>query len=332
MIYCGDSLEVLKTLPDESVQCCVTSPPYWGLRDYGVEGQIGLEETLGDHLERLVEVFREVRRVLKPNGVLWVNYGDTYLQPHGKGFKPTGGRNFGIKKDELKTVKNPLPKKNLMGLPWRMAFALQDDGWILRSEIIWYKPNAMPESAKDRPTKAHEHVFLLSKAEDFYFDNSHLFLFAKNEKYYFDHEAIKEPRTTESIEKNKVEQLVVRQKENTPGREGVRRHSRQDWGNDYTSELRNARTVWTIPTQGTKEAHYATFPDELARRCIVASTKVYDEKDKEHFDLVLDPFLGTGTTYKMAEGLGRRAIGIELNPESVEIARNKVGMFVEVAE
>ncbi len=315
MIYCGDSLEVLKTLPDESVQCCVTSPPYWGLRDYGVEGQIGLEETLAEHLEKLVIVFREVGRVLKPNGVLWVNYGDAYAGS-GKGRNKDGSHcvtgkqatNKGSVLGILPKNKNHFKPKNLMGLPWRLAFALQDDDWILRTDIIWHKPNAMPEPAKDRPARDHEYIFL----------------FSKNPKYYFDHEAIKEPRTPESIEKNKVEQLVVRKKENIPGREGVRRHSRQDWGNDYTSELRNARTVWTIPTQGTKEAHYATFPDELARRCIVASTKVGD--------VVLDPFLGTGTTYKMANGLGRRAIGIELNPESVEIARNKVGMFVEVAE
>ena len=311
MIFCGDSLEVLRTLPDESVQCCVTSPPYWGLRDYGVEGQIGLEKNLSDHLEKIVSLFREVRRILRPNGVIWVNYGDVYVSPT-KGRNGDGthseveqkrflqGSHKGSIQGVLPRVKYDLPLKNLIGLPWRVAFALQDDGWILRSEIIWHKTNAMPESAKDRPGKAHEHLFLL----------------AKNPKYYFDHEAIKERRTEASIKKNKVKSLIVHKKENMPGREGVRDYSRRGWGSDYTSELRNSRTVWEIPTQPTKEKHFATFPDELVRRCIAASTKPGD--------LVIDPFLGSGTTYKVALELGCKAIGIELNPDYIKIAEHKI--------
>jgi DNA modification methylase len=331
-IYCGDALTVLKTLPDASVQSCVTSPPYWGLRDYGVDGQIGLESTMTEHLAKLVEVFSEVKRVLRDDGTLWVNYGDTY-SGSGKGAAQYPDNAKKYKQDtskgilgasEVLKVKSELPPKNLMGLPWRLAFALQDDGWILRSEIIWHKPNAMPESVKDRPVKAHEHLFLL----------------AKQPKYYFDSEAIKEdavysPDSAERSfdrESGKMTTLEIpnqKYKQHRP-RESKKRG---DFNSKYREaglqesfraivSKRNPRTVWAIPTQPTKEAHFATFPEELVSRCIKAGSKVGD--------VVLDPFLGSGTTLSVASGLGRSGIGIELNPSYVEIARKRCGMFVEI--
>ena len=327
MIYCGDALKVLKSLPDRSVNCCVTSPPYWGLRDYGMDGQIGLEQSIHEHIDKLVEVFREVRRVLRDDGTLWVNYGDTYLQMSGDGFLKNKKlqRNIGGRADVR--VKSPLKPKNLAGLPWRLAFALQDAGWYLRSDIIWYKPNAMPESVKDRPTKAHEYVFLLSKKP----------------KYYYDNEAIKESAVSDenasefrggcyvegeldngTMGKRKVvgntKSHSFARNSKRPG--GQHREEREDIA--YSGAKRNARSVWTIATQACREAHFATFPDELAARCIKAGCP--------DGGIVLDPFLGSGTTYAVANGLGRQAIGIELNPEYVEIARGKIGMFVEVAQ
>ena len=325
MIYCGDALKVLKSLPDRSVNCCVTSPPYWGLRDYGVSGQIGLEKTIPEHITTLVEVFREVRRVLRDDGTLWVSYGDSYLQMSGNGFLTNKKlqRKIGGRADIR--VKNPLKPKNILGLPWRLAFALQDDGWFLRSDIIWHKPNAMPESVKDRPEKAHEYVFLLSKKP----------------KYYYDNEAIKESTVSNenakgfrggcfvggeldngTMGKRKVvgntKSHSFARNSKRPG--GQHREEREDIA--YSGAKRNARSVWTIATQACKEAHFATFPDELAARCIKAGCP--------DGGIVLDPFLGSGTTYAVANGLGRKAIGIELNPEYVEIARGKIGMFVEV--
>lgn len=330
-IYIGDALETLKKLSSESVQCCVTSPPYWGIRDYGVKGQIGLELTLQEHIDILVAIFKEVRRILKPDGVLWLNYGDSYLQMSGRGFLYNDRlTNEGKERVDIK-IKNHLPKKNLIGMPWRIAFALQENGWILRSEVIWHKPNAMPESAKDRPTKAHEH----------------LFLFSKKAKYFFDIDAIKEERAgnEDSPEyrggcyvdgennnnvmgkrKSKGNRAWDFTRENSlelvPGKPAQHRKERVERTDTQNLTKRNPRSVWTIATQATREAHFATFPDELAARCILSGSRPGDT--------ILDPFLGSGTTYEMANGLGREAIGIELNPEYAEIARKRVGMFVEV--
>lgn len=195
-----------------------------------------------------------------------------------------------------------LKRKDLMGLPWLLAFALRVDGWYLRIDNIWNKSNVMPESVKDRPTKDHEHIFLLSKKP----------------RYFYDYESVKELRSAESIKKNGRQQLIVHQKENMPGRKETRPYSRRDWGCDYTSEYRNLRSVWRFPTaSANREAHFATFPAELAERCIKAGTRLGDT--------VLDPFLGSGTTYKAAQDLGRKAIGIELNPANVEISLRKIG-------
>ena len=262
MIHTGDSLAVLQTLPAASVQCCVTSPPYWGLRDYGHDGQIGLEETPEQYVARLVAVFAEVRRVLADDGVLWLNLGDSY----GSG-------------------------KQLVGIPWRVAFALQADGWYLRSDTIWHKPNPMPESVRDRPTKAHEYVFLLSKSA----------------RYFYDQDAVKE-RSSEGSHGG--------------GRSHPSRYQAASGRNDGNSamgiltETRNARSVWTIATQPYSGAHFAVMPPALADRCIKSGSRVGDT--------VLDPFSGAGTTGMVARRLRRQYVGIELNPEFADMARQRI--------
>ena len=351
MLYQGDSLAVLSEIPAESVQCCVTSPPYWGLRDYGTEGQIGLEESPQEHIERLLAVFREVRRVLKKDGVLWVNYGDTYLCQQGRGF------NGNVRLDDANRSiqpKRPLPAKNLLGLPWRLAFALQEDGWYLRSDIIWHKPNPMPESCKDRPTRAHEYVFL----------------FSKQARYFYDHEAVREPaaamcehdatgpgysapgQTPHTGNRPRMQSsraLSFARQVNEPERPGqeysqhrperargnaksFRGGGAYTGGNSFDNSsgkerdshgnspnptfTRNLRDVWTIPTFPCPDAHFATFPPALAEICIRAGSR--------QGDTVLDPFMGSGTTGMVARQLGRKWIGIELNPEYCALALKRI--------
>lgn len=357
-LYCGDSLHVLKSLPSESVQCCVTSPPYWGLRDYGTEGQIGLEPTPQEHISRLVAVFHEVQRVLKNDGTLWINYGDTYSfsadksmwKPHGKQASNQASLKLGLKRDRS------LPPKNLLGLPWRLAFALQDDGWFLRCDIIWHKPNPMPESCKDRPTRAHEY----------------LFLFSKRAKYFYDNEAVREPISTISenakpqsayslsfaravAEPERPGQTHSQHRPNRNPRPGVDvkggnqgaggipvlgkgnaksfrgggaytgantlcNHSdkeRETHGNaPNLTYTRNRRSVWTIPSYPCPDAHFATFPPKLAETCILAGCRPGD--------VVLDPFMGSGTTGMVARNLGRKWLGIELNPTYCNIALKRI--------
>jgi len=264
-VVVGDALTVLRDVPDCTFRCCVTSPPYWGLRDYGIAHQIGAERDLTQYVRHLVDVFREVRRTLTDDGTLWLNLGDSYT---------SGGRTW-----RAKDRKNParamgyrpdtpegLKPKDLIGVPRRVAFALQDDGWYLRSDIIWHKPNCQPESVKDRPTRAHEYIFLLSKSE----------------QYYYDYEAIREPA---------------------------------DGGDEY----RNRRTVWSLNTEPFPEAHFATFPPALVAPCIIAGSR--------ENDLVLDPFFGSGTVGEVCMGLGRRFMGVELNPEYAEIAIRRLKEF-----
>jgi DNA modification methylase len=257
LIVAGDSREVLRQVPDNCVRCCVTSPPYWSLRDYRIPGQIGLEEQLMDYFAGLVAVFEQVRRVLTPDGTLWLNIGDSYT---------SGGRTWRApdKKNPVRAMKvrpptpDGLKPKDLIGVPWRLAFALQAAGWYLRADIVWNKPNCQPESVKDRPTRSHEM----------------LFLFSKSEQYHYDPSAVRGPNG------------------------------------------RNLRTVWDIPTQAYKEAHFATFPPALIEPCLALAT--------EPGDLVLDPFLGSGTVAEVAARMGRRFLGIELNPEYVDIATRRV--------
>ena len=290
----GDSRTVLATLPEASVQCCVTSPPYFGLRDYGHNGQIGLEATTDDYVAEMVALFREVRRVLKDDGTLWLNLGDSYAGS-GKGPSQSLSAEARDMTHTMHTafVPDGLKPKDLIGIPWRVAFALQADGWYLRQDIIWHKPNPMPESVTDRCTKAHEYVFLLSKSGS----------------YYFDHEAVKEPSVTspemQVAKRNKAPhngQRDAGMRETTGGFDKVTK----------IYEKRNRRSVWTINTKPFKGAHFAVMPEALVEPCVLAGSKAGDT--------ILDPFTGSGTVAVVAERHGRSFVGAELNPDYVQIA------------
>jgi len=415
----GDVIEGLRSLPDGIVHTCVTSPPYWGLRDYGVPGQIGLEKTPEEYVEKMVEVFREVRRVLRDDGTLWLNLGDSYARNGGKNGQYNAGKTAKVGSTKRRVqlgnyrVPDGLKEKDLVGIPWRVAFALQGmavipatsiaqwsdwlrearetgdwemvrmveerlrryawiealqaDGWYLRSDIIWHKPNAMPESVKDRPTKAHEYIFLLSKSP----------------KYYYDADAIREPLAEATIERSKYPRF-----QNPKNRKDV------NYGNPKTEESaikrmlqrgkRNKRTVWTVSTKPFKEAHFAVFPPDLIEPCILAGspekacphcgapwvrmtergehikmtggrikihkaqgphgkTSVFNTgciieritvgwkptcqcegNDGSGRGIVLDPFFGSGTTGLVAQKHGRQWIGVELNPDYIEIAKRRL--------
>ena len=366
-ILIGDCRARLADLPAGSVNTCVTSPPYFGLRDYGHDGQIGLEDTPAAFVAQMVEVFREVRRVLRDDGTLWLNLGDSYAGYHGNKnaetpTSATNGWTNGTNENARTSTanRNGLKQKDLIGIPWRVAFALQEDGWYLRQDIIWSKPNPMPESVTDRCTKAHEYIFLLSKGP----------------RYYFDAEAIKEPSS-------KFEKEGPRPKTQP---NGLRADDAKKLGGFQmrVTETRNRRTVWTVATQPFKEAHFATFPTEIPRRAIKAGTsekgccpacgapwtriidktKITRERPNDFTKrdgaegtgnscansvagvsvktigwapgcacdagepvpcLVLDPFLGSGTTVAVARELGRHGVGCELNPEYAELARERIG-------
>lgn len=288
-IKIGDCRHVLKQLPSNHFHTCVTSPPYWGLRDYGNNGQLGLEETPKQFVDNLVEVFREVKRVLRDDSTLWLNLGDSY-SGHCSRASNNGRAGFGNKREGvfLKTGKG-LKAKDLVGMPWRVAFALQDDGWYLRQDIIWNKPNPMPESVKDRCTKSHEYIFLLSKSK----------------KYYFDNEAIKEQARdwgTRDRSNGKYHNEVT----------GLQPHS----GLEKSYEQKNKRSVWTVTTKPYKEAHFATYPPDLIEPCILAGCPENGN--------VLDPFGGSGTTGLVADRLHRNATIIELNKEYIKIADKRI--------
>ncbi|NLH78624.1 MAG: site-specific DNA-methyltransferase [Acidobacteria bacterium] len=316
----GDALEMLRTLPDESVNCCVTSPPYYGLRDYGAAGQIGLESTPEQYIERLVSVFREVRRVLRNDGTLWVNIGDSYAG---------GGRGFGYggKQDTNKgcdgmpksSIPLGLKPKDLIGIPWMLAFALRADGWYLRQDIIWAKPNPMPESVKDRCTKSHEYIFLLSKSARYYYDNEAIMELAtgfdgrKDTKY----KGGPKDMAGGAHERWQYKNLQP------DGQQPNTMHLNRLEGNEYMSPVRNKRDVWTITTKPYTEAHFATFPPELPRICILAGCPADG--------VVLDPFAGSGTTGAVALELGRRAVLIELNPKYVKLIERRTQTTVGLA-
>lgn len=288
----GDALDILQRLPDAFVQCCVTSPPYYALRDYHVDGQIGVEETPEVYIEHLVAVFREIRRVLCSNGVLWLNIGDTYANDVKWGGYPSGKH-----QKELHSMVRPrrftgLPGKNLLGIPWRLALALQADGWYLRCDIIWSKGNALPESMKDRPTRAHEYLFLL----------------AKSEHYFYDADSIREPAVTESNRRKKSDETWGKLAQLTPVGEGER-----EWNHPLG---RNKRSVWMINTQPFPQAHFAVMPPKLVEPCILAGSHVGD--------IVIDPFMGSGTVATVARQQGRSYLGIELNPDYVKLAEERL--------
>ena len=267
-VLVGDAREQMRTLPDATVNTVVTSPPYWGLRDYGQDGQLGQEATPEEFIEAMVDVFREARRVLRDDGTLWLNLGDTYA----------------------KNVDGESPK-SLVGIPWRVALALKADGWILRSDVIWVKPNPMPEPVKDRPTKSHEYLFLL----------------AKSERYHYDSEAIQEATVDPA----------------NGGRFGGEKYNDSDGpidlrGSQYVNTgKRNKRDVWTVPVQPYVGAHFATFPEDLITPCVLAGAPLGG--------VVLDPFGGSGTTGVVANRHGRKAILVELNPDYAEqiLVRNR---------
>lgn len=322
----GDALSVLKTLDDESINSCVTSPPYYNLRDYGVDGQIGLESSPEEYIQKLVEIFREVKRVLKKDGTLWVNIADSYAGS-GKGSSnyPENAKKYkqGTNKGSVgsflaKTVSVDCKPKDLIGIPWMLAFALRADGWFLRSDIIWAKPNPMPESVKDRCTKSHEYIFMLSK----------------NPKYYFDSEAIAEPVADSSM--RRYSQDIDKQKgsERVPGKinGNMKAVLPRYKGKKYTGDpdvfyrtksgraydfrpKRNKRDVWTVSTKPFKGAHFATFPPDLIEPCILAGCPVGG--------IVLDPFAGSGTTGMVAKQNGRDFVLIELNEAYVKICEER---------
>jgi DNA modification methylase len=313
----GDVRDRLRDLPDSSVRTCVTSPPYWGLRDYGVPGQLGLEATPDEFVVNLVAVFREVRRVLADDGTLWMNLGDSYLAQQGLGFN--GNKRLDLANRSIK-VKRPVgvKPKDLVGIPWMVAFALRADGWYLRSDIIWSKPNPMPESIKDRPTKAHEYIFLLSKSS----------------RYYYDADAIAEAASEAMLSQMEqgynglglkdYEGAGVQNPSSVKARSKVQQQ--KGWNNDRNdggvSDIaprgfgRNKRTVWHVATQPYPEAHFATYPEKLIEPCILAGSQIGDT--------VLDPFNGSGTTGVVAIRHQRNYVGVELNPEYIALAERRI--------
>lgn len=354
-IHIGDCRELLAALPDGCVQTCVTSPPYWGLRDYGCEGQIGLEPTPEAYVETMVAVFEEVRRALADDGTLWLNLGDCYAQGGRgsvgqKGTLEGAGENHTRSREALEKMPNGrrlppgLKHKDLVGIPWLVAFALRAAGWYLRADIVWHKPSPMPESVRDRPTKAHEYIFLLSK----------------NERYYYDVDAIREPqasrgerhqgksgyreshpskdtrtaneRTLHPLGKNKqtvwtADEIEERQPRYAAGNKerkqrgdyggNAEHNGRQAFGVPWEDEdgHRNKRSVWTVATQPYDGAHFAVFPPALIEPCILAGSRPGD--------LVLDPFFGSGTTGQVAEKHERRWIGFDINPAYGKLARER---------
>jgi DNA modification methylase len=335
MIYCGDALTELRKMPGASVHCCVTSPPYWGLRDYGVPGQLGLERTPEEYVVKMVEIFREVRRVLRNDGVLFLNLGDCYYSGDRGGYhRARAGvkKNIGHSGNYNDFIGAPnrrrqtgLKDKDLVGIPWAVAFALRADGWWLRQDIIWAKSNPMPESVTDRCTKAHEYIFLLSKGA----------------KYYYDAEAVKEgsitcdprrPYTSEGawqLDGRPVTQRhggKVRSPagwKTGPGSHGSIHENGREQKVSYTDQIfttRNLRSVWTITTKPMPKVfgqdHFATFPPEIPERCIKAGCPAGG--------IVLDPFFGAGTTGLVAKQLGRDFIGIELNQKYCDMAEKRI--------
>lgn len=283
-IYCGDALKVLKAFPDELVNCCMTSPPYYGLRDYGINGQIGLEETPEEYVEKLVTIFNEVKRVLKKDGTVWLVLGDSYAHSGGTGWTGLESKNW-KQKSQPRHINNLKPK-DLIGIPWMAALALRKNNWYLRQDIIWSKPNPMPESIKDRCTKSHEYIFLLTKSA----------------KYYYDQEAIKEDALNPDNERTSK---TDRKRFPTDKINGIRNRK------DSYYEKRNKRSVWEISTQPYPEAHFAVFPEKIPGLCIKAGCPKNGT--------VLDPFGGSGTVADVAHRLGRKAISIELKPEYCDL-------------
>jgi DNA modification methylase len=311
-ILTGDCRETLKTLPDQSVHCCVTSPPYFGLRDYGHDGQIGLEQSPEDFIAQLVSVFREVKRVLRDDGTLWLNLGDSYYN-----YRP--GKGQALVKQSCASNGQDLPQtcarrgnkldglkeKDLIGIPWMAAFALRADGWYLRQDIIWHKPNPMPESVGDRCTKAHEYIFLLSKSQS----------------YFYDRMAIAEPAIYAEQHANKATSWG-KKKADAGVKANIEQYQQIGVENNKTcleGGMKNKRSVWSVNVKPYKEAHFATYPPELIKPCILAGCP--------EGGTVLDPFGGSGTTAQVAMENNRSAILCELNPEYVQLINHRLAQI-----
>ena len=289
-IFCGNAFDILKTLPSESVDMCVTSPPYYGLRDYGVEAQIGNEQTPYEYIQNLLLVFEEVKRVLKPDGTLWVNIADSYAA-NNKNFKLPPNKDFSA----VPKLWHGIKQKDMIGVPWLLAFSLRENGWYLRSDIIWHKKNCMPESVKDRPSKCYEHIFLLSKSS----------------KYYYDYEAVKEPAAESSIARYK--RGVSDKTKYRDRKQGIfMPRDKTDF-----SDMRNRRDVWSVAINASHiPGHFAIYPEKLIEPCIMAGSAVGG--------VVLDPFFGSGTTGIVAVKNSRKFIGIDINPEYCKTARERI--------
>jgi len=309
----GDCRAVLAGLPAQSAQAIVTSPPYFQARDYQAAGQIGLEETPAAYVAALLEVFRAAGRVLADDGCLWLNLGDCYAQDTKWGGQSGGKNTSSIKGGYLRRQSHTgLPDKNLLGIPWRVAFALQDDGWIVRNEIIWEKPNGMPESVRDRLTVTHETIFLLVKQGD----------------YFFDVDAIREEAVTQDRRAPRgsrgarVPNAGLR-KQDVLAADATHHGRYAGLGAWQPTPLRRRRTIWRIPTVASRDDHYAMFPDQIVETCVLASTRPGDT--------VLDCFAGSGTTGRVAEALGRNAVLIDINPQYLELAKKRTdGVQVEM--
>jgi len=312
----ADALDALRAIEAATVDVCITSPPYYNLRDYGTDGQIGLEKTPEEYIDRLLAVFREIRRTLKDGGTLWVNIGDSYATSS-NARPPANTRNK--HGHTVKEIPKGYKPKDLIGIPWMLAFALRADGWYLRQDIIWHKPNAMPESVTDRCTKAHEYIFMLSKSEH----------------YYFNQDAIAErcgPNTHARISQDLINQISAHRanggkKTNGPAKAASQKTQQGEtgaiknnpsWDQSVCLPVtkRNKRSVWTIPAKGCKDAHFATFPPDLIRPCVLAGSRPGG--------VILDPFFGSGTTGLVAAEEGRRYIGIDINPQYCEIAKKRL--------
>ncbi len=314
----GDCLMSLRLIDGKSVDCCVTSPPYFGLRDYGIDGQIGQEESPESYTHKLLEIFREVSRILKDDGTLWLNLGDSYYN-----YRP--GKGQSLVKQSISSTKQDLPdifhkrgkkleglkEKDLIGIPWHVAFALQNDGWYLRSDIIWSKNNCMPESVIDRPTRSHEYIFLMAKSKNYFYDTEAI----KEKSIYFGIAGMDDSGYKDSKKyngKNATDKQCGHARPHVGFNEG--------WDNmtkkEQTSGYRNKRDVWNVATSNFRDLHFATFPEKLIEPCILAGCKTGG--------IVLDPFIGSGTTALVALKHGRNFIGCELNPEYIRISEERI--------
>ena len=316
-IYYGNAFDVLKMFPDGCINCCVTSPPYFNLRDYGIDGQIGLEESPSAYVKHLVKVFREIKRVLRDDGTLWVNIGDCYAGSGKGAWKHKNKQKETYTPDpDSPQCKNPkvwdgIKPKDLIGIPWLLAFALREDGWWLRQDVIWEKPNCLPESVKDRCTRAHEYIFL----------------FSKSRRYYFDHEAIKEPCVNRDLTSPKGNKGGLtphsgrrgsgnKERKQRPCQSILKRGSQAGHIPWADKELRNKRSVWHVNTKPLKNMHFATFPETLVLPCILSGCP--------EGGVVLDPFVGSGTVGVVAKQNNRKYVGIDLNPEYCDMANERI--------